>query len=160
MDSKKLNLFMNIIKYGLVAVGVIACILVIGGPNAEAPLEDQDSFREGGQLGMAINYTLLIILAGVAVVLVFFILQLITNTKKTVMSIIGLLAALVIYLLIWAMGTSDTNETLKLAEDVQVEQGTIATTTAGLYTVIIAVFVAIIAAVFGNWRKILSSLKK
>jgi hypothetical protein len=160
MDSKKLNLFMNIIKYGLVAIGVIACILVIGGPNAEAPLEDQDSFRDGGQLGMAINYTLLIILAGVGVVLAFFVMQLITNTKKTVMSIIGLIVALVVYLIFWAMGTSDTNESLLLAEDVQVEQGTIATTTAGLYTVIVAVLVAVLTAVFGRWRTILSSFKK
>ena len=96
MDTKKLNMFMNILKFGLVAVGVIACILVIGGPNAEAVLEEQESFREGASLGMAINYTMLIIIASIAIVLVFFVVQLITNTKKTVYSIIGILVALVI----------------------------------------------------------------
>ena len=95
MDTKKLNMFMNILKFGLVAVGVIACILVIGGPNAEAVLEEQESFREGASLGMAINYTMLIIIASIAIVLLFFVVQLITNTKKTVYSIIGILVALV-----------------------------------------------------------------
>ncbi len=157
MDTKKLNLFMNILKFGLVAVGVIACILVITGPNMEATLEDQEAFREGASLGLAINYTMLIIIASVAVVLFFFVVQLITNTKRTVMSIIGILVALVLYLIFWAMGTSDTNESLNLLEDVQVEQGTIATTTAGLYTALVGLFVGLLvwflSPLMGRMRK-------
>ena len=157
MNTKKLDMFMNILKFGLVAVGVVACILVIGGPNAEAVLEDQESFREGASLGMAINYTMLIIIASIAVVLLFFVVQLITNTKKTVYSIIGILVALVIYLIFWAAGTSDTNESLALLEDVQVEQGTIATTTAGLYTAIICLVIGVLAWILsplmGKMRK-------
>jgi hypothetical protein len=157
MDTKKLNLFMNILKFGLVAVGVIACILVITGPNMEATLEDQEAFREGASLGLAINYTMLIIMASVAVVLFFFVVQLITNTKRTVMSIIGILVALVLYLIFWAMGTSDTNESLALLEDVQVEQGTIATTTAGLYTALVGLFVGLLvwflSPLMGRMRK-------
>ncbi len=157
METKKLNMFMNILKFGLVAVGVIACILVVGGPNAEATVEAQEEFRESGSLGIAINYTLLVIIASVAIVLLFFVLQLITNTKKTVMSIIGLIVALVLYLVFWAMGTSDTNESLQLLEDVQVEQGTIATTTAGLYTALVGVFagmaVWILSPLMGRLRK-------
>ena len=148
---------MNILKFGLVAVGVIACVLVIGGPNAEATVELQEEFRDGGSLGMAINYTMLVIIASVAVVLLFFVLQLITNTKKTIMSIIGLVVALVIYLIFWAMGTSDTNESLQLLEDVQVSDGTIATTTAGLYTALIGVAVGvlvwILSPLMGRYRK-------
>lgn len=148
---------MNILKFGLVAVGVIACILVIGGPNAEATVEVQEEFRDGASLGMAINYTMLVIIASVAVVLLFFVLQLITNTKKTIMSIIGLVVALVIYLIFWAMGTSDTNESLQLLEDVQVSDGTLATTTAGLYTAIIGVvagvLVWILSPFMGRYRK-------
>ena len=148
---------MNILKFGLVAVGVIACILVITGPNMEATLEEQEAFREGGSLGLAINYTMLIIIASVAVVLFFFVVQLITNTKRTVMSIIGILVALVLYLIFWAMGTSDTNESLNLLEDVQVEQGTIATTTAGLYTALVGLFVGLLvwflSPLMGRMRK-------
>ena len=148
---------MNILKFGLVAVGVIACILVITGPNMEATLEEQEAFREGGSLGLAINYTMLIIIASIAVVLFFFVLQLITNTKRTVMSIIGILVALVLYLIFWAIGTSDTNESLQLMEDVQVEQGTIATTTAGLYTALVGLFVGLLvwflSPLMGRMRK-------
>ena len=81
----------------------------------------------------------------------------ITNTKKTVYSIIGILVALVIYLIFWAAGTSDTNESLALLEDVQVEQGTIATTTAGLYTAIICLVIGVLAWILsplmGKMRK-------
>jgi hypothetical protein len=157
MDTKKLNMFMNILKFGLVAVGVIACMLVIGGPNMESTVEDQESFREGASLGMAINYTMLIIIASVAIVLLFFMIQLITNTKKTALSIIGVIVALVVYLIFWAMGTSDTNDSLALLESVQVEQGTIATTTAGIYTAIVGVAVGalvwILSPLMGRLRK-------
>ena len=148
---------MNILKFGLVAVGVIACLLVITGPNMEATLEEQEAFREGGSLGLAINYTMLIIIASVAVVLFFFVLQLITNTKRTVMSIIGILVALVLYLIFWAIGTSDNYETLALTEDVMVEQGTIVTTTAGLYTALVGLFVGLLvwflSPLMGRMRK-------
>ena len=148
---------MNILKFGLVAVGVIACMLVIGGPNMESTVEDQESFREGASLGMAINYTMLIIIASVAIVLLFFMIQLITNTKKTALSIIGVIVALVVYLIFWAMGTSDTNDSLALLESVQVEQGTIATTTAGIYTAIVGVAVGalvwILSPLMGRLRK-------
>lgn len=157
MDTKKLNMFMNILKFGLVAVGVIACILVIGGPNMESTLEEQESFRDGASLGMAINYTSLIIIASIAIVLLFFVVQLITNTKKTVYSIIGILVALIIYLIFWAAGTSDTNESLALLEDVQVEKGTIVTTTAGIYTAIIGLVIGALAWILspfmGRMRK-------
>jgi len=157
METKKLNMFMNILKFGLVAIGVIACILVVGGPNAEATLEDQEKFRESASLGVAINYTMLIIIATMAIVVLFFFVQLITNTKKTVNSIIGVIVALVIYLIFWAAGTSDTNESLALLEDVQVEQGTIATTTAGLYTAIIGLVIGLLAWILsplmGRMRK-------
>jgi hypothetical protein len=157
MDTKKLDMFMNILKFGLVAIGVIACILVISGPNAEGTVNEIESFRDGGSLGMAINYTIMIIMASVVLVLLFFVLQLITNTKKTVMSIIGLIAALLVYLVIWAAGTSDTNESLALLEDVQVDVGTIATSTAGIYTAIIGVIVGmlvwILSPLMGKLRK-------
>jgi hypothetical protein len=63
------------------------------------------------------------------------------------MSIIGLVASLVLYLILLVAGTSDSNSSLQLADDVQVAQGTINSTSAGLYLVIILIVVAVIAAV-------------
>ena len=157
MDTRKLNMFMNILKFGLVAVGVIAAFLVIGGPNMEVEEATRNEFRDGARMGMAINYTLLIIIASVVFVLFFFVMQLITNTKKTVMSIIGLIAALVVYLIFLAAGTSDTNASLQLQETQYVADSTLASTTAGLYTVIIGVVVGllvwILSPLMGRFRK-------
>lgn len=73
------------------------------------------------------------------------------------MSIIGLIVALVVYLIAWAMGTADTNATLQLSETNQVGDGTLATTSAGIYTAIIGVVVAllvwILSPLMGRYRK-------
>jgi hypothetical protein len=61
------------------------------------------------------------------------------------MSIIGLVIALVVYLVFSAVGTSDTSATLQLKN--AVSDGTVATTTAGLYTVGLALFVGVAAIV-------------
>jgi len=158
MDTKRLNTIMTIVKFGLVAIGVIACLLIIGGPNMNnSTMQERDAFRDGGQMGLAINYTVFVIIATTAAVLIFFLIGLITNRKKTLLSIIGVLAAWVLYLIIWVMGTSDTNASLNLAESVQVEQGTIDTVTAGLYTAIVGVVVAglawILSPLMGRFRK-------
>lgn len=157
MDAKKLNMIMTVTKFALVAIGVIACLMIIGGPNMDATQEVRNDFRDGGSMGLAIGYTLFIIIATTAAVLLFFLLGLITNTKKTAMSIIGVIAALVVFLLIWAVGTGDTNESLQLRESVQVDQGTIGSVSAGLYTAIVGVVVAglawILSPIMGRFRK-------
>jgi len=149
MDTKKLNLYMSILKIGLVAIGVILSLFIIGGPNMESTIEAQETFREGSSMSLVTSFTGFIIFASVGLILLFFVAQLITNPKKTVLSIIGLLVALVLYLIFLMIGTGDTNESLALLEDVQVDQGTIASSSAGLYTVISGVILALLAAVFG-----------
>ena len=73
------------------------------------------------------------------------------------MSTIGVIAALLVFLIMWAMGSSDTNETLQLRETVQVDPGTISSVSAGLYTAIIGVVVAglawVLSPLMGRLRK-------
>ena len=135
---------MNIVKYGLAIGGVITFLLVFRGPNMDSTVAEQETFREGTSLGMAVNYTRYLILASVIIVLAFFVMHLITNTKKTVLSIVGIIAAGIVYLILWASGTTDTNESLRLLEDVQVEPATIVSTTAGIYTAVIGVIVGVV----------------
>lgn len=149
MESKKLNLYMAILKIGLIVIGVIASILVIQGPNAEQTEEVRNVFMESSSLALAINYTMYIIIASIAIVLIFFLVQLISNPKKTLLSIIGILVALILYLIFTMMGTNDTNESLALLEDVQVEQGTIASTTAGIFTVLVGLGIGVLVIVLG-----------
>ena len=157
MDTKKLNLYMSILRVGLVAIGVIASLFLFSGADMNSTLQDQVSFRDGMSLSFSTSFTGFLIIASVGLILLFFIVQLISNPKKTIMSIVGLVAALVLYLIFLMVGTSDNNTSLQLAEDVQVEKGTIVSTTAGLYLVITLIVVALLAAVLspimGRLRK-------
>lgn len=142
---------MNILKVVLVAVGVIACLLLLNGPDINAEPEDVKSFREGGRLGFASIFTGFIVFLGVGLILLFFVVQLISNPKKTILSIVGIVAALIIYLIFLAMGTSDTNETLQLRAPV--DQSTITATSAGLWTVLVAVGVGLLAVIAGFFTR-------
>lgn len=157
MDSKKLTMFLTMLKIVLVAVGVLAFFMVAFGPNMDALEADRDEFRDGGAMAFATSFTGIVFFLGVGLILLFFVVGLITNTKKTVKSIIGLVLALVVYLIFYMAGTSDTNESLNLAEAVQVSPGTIKATTAGLYTVLfgtgVGILVWIIGPFLGRLRK-------
>ena len=157
MNTKKLGTIMTIMKFALVAIGVIACLLIIGGPNMNAEAQERDAFRDGGAMAMAINYTLFVIIATTVVVLLFFLLGIVTNTKKTILSIVGVLGALILFMILWGAGSSDTNESLQLADSVQVSQGTISFVSAGLYTSIIGVVIAglvwVLSPLMGRFRK-------
>lgn len=149
MNVKKLNLYMSILKFGLVAIGVILCLFLFSGPNMESTVEEQIAFRDGSSMSLAASFTGFIIFTSLGLILVFFIVQLITNPKKTILSIIGIVVGLLLYLIFTMIGTSDTNETLTLAENVQVDQGTIVSTSAGLYTVLVGISVGILAVLVG-----------
>jgi len=157
MDAKKLNMIMAVTKYLLGAIGVIACLLIINGPNTEDTQEMRDAFRDGGSMALAINYTLFIIIATAAIVIFFFLIGLITNTKKTVIAIVGIVGALALFLIFWAMGTSDTRATLDLKDTIVADEGTISFVTAGIYTVMVGLVVATLAALLspfmGRFRK-------
>lgn len=147
MNSKKMDMFMNVLKFGLVAIGVILCLFLFGGPNMESTVQEQEAFRDGSSLGLAVSFTGFVMFAGIGLILLFFVVQLITNPKRTVMSIVGLIVALLLYFVMSMMGTSDTNETLQLLDPV--DQGTIASTSAGLWTVIIGIVVGLAVVVLG-----------
>ena len=157
MEDKKLRMIMTILKVVLVVIGVVACFMVILGPNGNAEVDVREEFENSFSLGLAINYTLYIILGGIAVILAFFLIQLITNTKKTALSIAGILAAGVLYLIFKLIGTTDTNESLDLAEKVQQDADVISTTTAGIYTglflLAIGGLVWILGPLMGRLRK-------
>ena len=145
ISNKNIPLFLNILKATLAGLGVLFCFLVIGGPNVNEKIEVVEAFRDSTKMDLAILYMIGLISAGVVLILSFFLIQLITQSKKTVMSIIGILAALIIYLIFYAAGTSDTSATLLLKNPVS--DGVVVTTTAGLYTVGVALFAGIVAII-------------
>ncbi|MGJ8661547.1 MAG: hypothetical protein ACSHXL_05890, partial [Bacteroidota bacterium] len=134
------------------------CLFLFSGPNNTAELSEIESFRDGVKMTAATYFTIFVLAACVALVLFFFVRQLISNPKKTLFSIIGIVVALVLYLLLYVVGTSDTSESLALTESIgNVSKGTITSTTAGLYTVLVGLAAAVIAIVatpfIGKLRK-------
>lgn len=155
MNSDKLTTILGFVRVALVVIGVGSALLLFSGPNVNDGTEAVEAFREGGRLSTAIFFTMGIILATVGLVLLFFFVQLASNTKKTVLSIIGLLVALVIYLVFLGIGTSDTSDTLLLKNPV--EDSVVVSTTAGLITVGLGIIVGgsllVYDIVLGFFRK-------
>ena len=87
MDNKKFDMAMNILKYGIGIIGVIACALVLSGsPKGEqADLElVQEQFANSSQMGFATNFTIFIIAAAVLGVLLFFVFPVSNNSCVTI----------------------------------------------------------------------------
>jgi drug/metabolite transporter (DMT)-like permease len=155
MNANKTNLILNLFRYALVAVGVGLSFMLFTGPSVTDGKEAMELFRESSKMNGAIYFTLFILSLAVVVVLGFFLFQLITSPKKTIMAIIGIVISILVYVVFYFKGTTDTNETLALRNPVT--DGVIVNTTAGLYTVGIALFVGILVIVagplMGRYRK-------
>jgi len=150
MEPRKLNLAMSALKYVIGIIGLIACLWVLyTNPGSDATEVVKEDYAKTPEMSLAIYYTIIVIIAAVAGVLLFFFYQLISNTKKTVLSIAGIVAAFVVYLIFRLIGTSDTNETLQILPENHVSDATLDATTAGLWTVMIGIIVATILAIFG-----------
>jgi len=153
-----LTKWMNILKVSLAVIGIGVCLFLFSGPNNTAELSEIESFRDGAKMTAATYFTIFVLATCVALVLFFFVMQLISNPKKTLFSIIGIVIALVLYLILYGIGTNDTADSLALTESIgDVSKGTITSTTAGLYTVLIGLVAAVIAVVatpfIGKLRK-------
>lgn len=155
MSAKNINLLMTIIKFGLGGVGVVLSVLLFFAPNVSEGTEVVEAYREGPQMSYAIWYTIILMLALLGVVVLFFILQIFTDTKKTLIAIAGIIVSIVIYLICLSAGTSDTTDTLLLKNPVS--QGIVNTTTAGIWTIMVGMLtgaLVIIAGPFmGRFRK-------
>ena len=91
MDPKKTALLLNIVKFVLSGIGVLACILVINGPNTTAGSQAVEEFRDGFEMSFAMLFTIVVIFACVALILAFFVIHFISQPKKTALSIMGIL---------------------------------------------------------------------
>lgn len=140
---------MTLLKYVIGIIGLIACVWVLAtSPGPDATEITKKDYADSAQMSLAIYYTIITIVAVVAVVLLFFLFQLVTNTKKTAMSIIGIIVALVFFLILWMMGSSDTEESLGLVG--RTNQKTINWVSAGIYTIIIGVVIGVLATRIGQ----------
>ena len=148
MNATKLNLISRIFQYLSIAVGVVLSILILmSGPSVADGKEAIEKFRESAEMNAAIYFILFILLTGGAMVIGFFIFQIIQSPKRTILSIIGIVLSLIVYMIFYLLGTSDTKDTLVLRNPVS--DGVVLTTTAGLYTVGILLFVGLVVIIAG-----------
>jgi hypothetical protein len=148
MNETKLNLISRIFQYLSIAVGVVLSILILmSGPSVADGKEAIEKFRESAEMSATIYFILFILLTGGAMVIGFFIFQIIQSPKRTILSIIGIVLSLIVYMIFYLLGTSDTKDTLALRNPVS--DGVVLTTTAGLYTVGILLFVGLVVIIAG-----------
>ena len=148
MNATKLNLISRIFQYLSIAVGVVLSILILmSGPSVADGKEAIEKFRESAEMSATIYFILFILLTGGAMVIGFFIFQIIQSPKRTILSIIGIVLSFIVYMLFYLLGTSDTTDTLALRNPVS--DGVVLTTTAGLYTIGILLFVGLVVIIAG-----------
>ena len=148
MNATKLNLISRIFQYLSIAVGVVLSILILmSGPSVADGKEAIEKFRESAEMNAAIYFILFILLTGGAMVIGFFIFQIIQSPKRTILSIIGIVLSLIVYMIFYLLGTSDTKDTLALRNPVS--DGVILTTTAGLYTIAFSLFMGLVVIIAG-----------
>lgn len=155
MSTKNINLLMTIIKVGLGGIGVILSLLLFGAPNVSDGKEAVEAYRDGAQMSYAIWFTIVLVFALIGIVLAFFLLQVVTDTKKTLIAILGILVSIIVYIICLSIGTSDTTDTLLLRNPVS--QGIVDTTTAGVYTIMVGIAIGVLVIVagplMGRYRK-------
>lgn len=147
MDEKKIARIGNLIKFAFIAIGVVLCAMVITGPNITVGEEAVTKFRDGSAMGAAVGFTGLLIFLCTGLVVVFFVLLLISDFKKGIKSMIGIIAFALLYFIISSIGTADTSESLMLKNPVS--DATVDSTHAGLITSMIGLGVAVLAVIAG-----------
>ena len=148
-NEKTLNLIGIIIKVVIVAPALIAGLLVMGsGVDADSAQEVQQAFMDSVSFSAVTNISFITIIAAVVLVLGFFAVLLVTRPVTAIRSVLGIIIAAVIFFILYAVGTSDTSESLQLGGGLTAEQGAINFTHAGVITALLSITVAAVLALF------------
>ena len=154
MKEEKLQLILTVVRYSLALIGVGLCILLFSGPNVADGMGKMKEFRESSKM-IGVDYTVFILGLAIFSVVGFFVYQLVMQPKKTVSAIIGIVAATLVFFVIFLVGSSDTNESLHLRH--AVSDQVITTATAGIYTILICIGAGVLSVlvgpVLGRYRK-------
>jgi uncharacterized membrane protein YhaH (DUF805 family) len=141
--SALLLLLIKIINYSLLTIGVITCIVImVIGPNTTMGSTVVESFRDGFWMSAGTYTTFVFLLICCQLIINFFYASLIVNPRKTLMSVFGIAVSAFIYLIFILTGTTDTSKSLLLNSEWS--HLVILTTTAGIYTTLVALFLGLI----------------
>jgi hypothetical protein len=157
MKEDKITFVLTFTRIALVIIGVGLSIMLFSGPTVADGKAAMTEFRESGSMS-AIYYTLFIIGAAVVSVLGFFLYQIAMQPKKTLMSIVGIVVAFILYFVMYFAGSSDTMKTLALRHEAS--DSVIAATSAGVYTIGFCIAAGLLVVVLGPFMGRLRSSSK
>jgi hypothetical protein len=145
MGNEKIGTILNIVKFVLAILGVVLVAWVIGsdpGSFNDLTMEQKEEFLNGGPMSGSMNYALGIILAGVILILGFFVYSLMLDAKKALKSVIGYaLAAALFFVFYGVVGGEMTPVALKDG----IDESTVKASEAGLYLAIFAIAAGFVA---------------
>lgn len=147
-QEKKLNMIGLIIRLVIIVPALIFGIMVMAsGINAESPAEDIEALKNSVHFGGVFAISFIALLGCAALVLFFFVLLLVTRPMVAVKSILGIIIAAIFFFILYGIGSSDSVETLRLANNVVADQATIDFAHAGIITALVAITLSAILAV-------------
>lgn len=134
MKNEKLNKVVLPILAGLLSVvGIILVAMFLNMPDAES-LTPTDKEMYDGRIANSLVFTIAIIGAAIAAILLFFLVQLVTNFKKVGKLLIGFVLFLIVAAVCYFMAGGEVTEPmLKATEGDPVDSGTVKWIEAGLY---------------------------
>jgi hypothetical protein len=146
-QEKKLNTIGLIIRLVIIVPALIFGIMVMAsGINAESPAEDIEALKNSLHFGGVFTISFIALLGCAALVILFFVILLITRPMVAVKSILGIILAAVFFFILYGIGSSDTTESLRLANNVAADQATINFAHAGIITALIAIVLSAVLA--------------
>ncbi|MEX1191142.1 MAG: hypothetical protein WEA99_04150 [Brumimicrobium sp.] len=147
VTEKKLNVLGIIIRVAIIVPLLIFGLMVMGeGVNNESAQEVQEAFKDSSSFNIVIFLAYFSLIACAALMVFFFIVMLIKRPFDAIRSILGIVIAAAFFFIVYAIGTTDSNESLKLTKDVMVEQGVIDFTHAGIITALVAIAICTVLA--------------
>lgn len=148
-NEKKLNILGLIIKLVIAVPALLAGIIVMSsGVNAESPKIEQAEFMDSVAFSAVMNLSFLTIILAVILVVVFFVALLVSRPLVAIKSVLGIIIAAIVFFILYAIGTTETTESLQFSGSITATQGELDFTHAGIITTLLAITVCGAIALF------------
>lgn len=147
-NEKKLNILGWVIKILFAVPALLATVIVMTSDVSSASDIVQQEFMDSFWFSSAINITIFSMAVAAILIIIFFIFLLISQPKQAIRSILGIIVSGIVFFILYLIGTNDTTSSLQIQENIQVSQGQLDFTHAGVYTALIAIGVTSFIALF------------
>lgn len=156
MKGEKLNKVGLPVLAGILSlVGIILVAMVLGMPE-ESKITEAEEIAFDGKIKNALMYTVITIGIAVGAIFLFFIVNLVTNFKKTGKLLIGVVVFVVLFVVCYFIAGGDITPAMQKT-DAAIETGTVKWIEAGLYLTFALAAIAVVLWVV--WGSIARKLK-